>query len=136
MRIVLADDKPKVRLALRLLLEQELGARVVGEVAGANELLAQLEATYPNLVLLDWGLPGVPAAELLSELRKTSPKTSVIVLSGRPEVEEAALSAGADAFVSKTDPPERLLDTIRTTRRAAAISRLRDPQFESQQPPG
>ena len=127
MRVVLADDKPKVRLALRLLLEQQLGARVVGEVASASELLAQLGATYPDLLLLDWGLPVGPVAELLSELRKTFSKTSVIILSGRPEVEKTALSAGADAFVSKTDPPEQLLDTIRTIRRATAISRLKEP---------
>ena len=113
--ILIADDQPQVRRALRLLLEQELGAEVVGEAAKADDLLAQIAAGCPDLVLLDWGLPGMAEEELLTALRSTCTELAVIVLSGQPEAEEKALAAGADAFVSKADPPERLLAAIHAT---------------------
>ena len=112
MRILLADNQPKVRLALRLLLEQEKGIHVVGEAADAEGLFAQIEATCPDLVLLDWDLPGVPMVDLLSALNDTCPALSVIALSWRLEMEHVALDARADAFVGKTDPPEKLLAAI------------------------
>jgi DNA-binding NarL/FixJ family response regulator len=119
-RIFLADDQAKVRSALRLLLEQEPGLCVVGEVAGAGELLAQIKATRPDLMLLDWELPGLTLANsvgsekcLLLALHAHCPDLRVIALSGQLEARQAALAAGVDAFVSKGDPPERLLTTLR-----------------------
>ena len=112
--ILIADDQLQVRRALRLLLEQEPGAEVVGEAAEASDLLAQVTAGCPDLVLLDWWLPGMAAEDLLIALRQTCTELAVIVLSGQPEAEENALAAGADAFVSKADPPEQLLAAIRS----------------------
>jgi len=66
--ILIADDQPRVRHALRLLLEQEPGVNVVGEAAEAKTLLAQVAARCPDLVLLDWGLPGMAAEDLLVPL--------------------------------------------------------------------
>jgi DNA-binding NarL/FixJ family response regulator len=112
--ILIADDQPQVRRALRLLLEQELEATVVGEAADVGSLLAQVAAGCPDLLLLDWGLPGMAAQDLLVALREACPALAVIVLSGQPEVGEDALAAGADAFVSKADPPEQLLAAVRS----------------------
>jgi DNA-binding NarL/FixJ family response regulator len=112
MRILLADDQPKVRLGLRLLLEQEQGMMVVAEAADSGSLLAQAEESRPDLVLLDWSLQDSAAAEQLAALRQVCPQVAVIVLSAQPGAEEAALAAGADAFVSKADPPELLLEAI------------------------
>lgn len=113
MRVLLADDQPGVRSALRLLLEQEPGLTVVAEAAEAGELSALVQRTCPDLVLLDWELPGQHGADLLLALRSFCPSVSVVVLSGRPEARSAALLAGADAFVSKGDPPEQLLVTVK-----------------------
>ena len=115
MRILLADDQPKVRLGLRLLLEQEPDMMVVGEAADSGSLLAQVEKTQPDLILLDWGLQEAAGAEGLSALRQACPHVAVIVLSAQPRAEEAALAAGADAFVSKADPPEQVLAAVRST---------------------
>jgi len=112
MRILLADDEPKVRFALRALLQRQPGLTVLGEAIDAQHLLAQTEGTYPDLVLLDWELPGLASVDLLSALRGVYPDVVVIALSGRPGARRAALNAGADAFVSKGDPPERLLAAI------------------------
>jgi DNA-binding NarL/FixJ family response regulator len=112
MRILLADDQPKVRFAMRVLLDRQPGLQIVGEVAHANSLLAQAEAACPDLVLLDWELPGLLATDLLVALRGSCPELSVIALSGRPEARQTALNAGVDAFVSKIEPPEQLLSAI------------------------
>jgi DNA-binding response OmpR family regulator len=64
-------------------------------------------------VLLDWELPGRPAAALLFALHGLDYHPRIIVLSTRPESEPDALAAGADAFVWKGDPPEILLGTFR-----------------------
>jgi DNA-binding NarL/FixJ family response regulator len=113
MRVFLADDQPRVRSALRLLLEQDPQLSVVGEAAAAEGLLAQVRAAHPDLLLLDWELPGLQATNpLLPALRALCPRLSVIALSGRPEARRAALAAQANAFVSKGDPPERLLAAV------------------------
>lgn len=116
MHILLADNQPRVRFALRVLLERQPGLEVVGEATEAEELLAQAEAACPDLVLLGWELPGLAAVGSLAALRRACPKICVIALSGLPEARRAALDAGADAFVSKTDPPGRLLEVIESCR--------------------
>ncbi len=115
-RVLLADDQPSVRSALRLVLEQEPDVDVVGEVAEGEQLLAQVGIARPDLLLLDWELPGLPAADLLAALRALCPGTRVVALSGRPEARGPALETGARAFVSKGDPPERLLAIIAACR--------------------
>ena len=120
MRILLADEEFNVRFALRTLLERQPGLEIVGEVDRSGELLSQAKTTCPDLVLLDWSFRGSAAADALFALRKVWANVTVIVLSGRPEARGAALSAGADAFISKTDPPEELLAAIRSVKRGKA----------------
>lgn len=116
MRILLADDQPDVRSALRLLLEQESGLDVVGEAADAERLIEGARSEHPDVILLDWELPDHRApgggAYLVEGIRAVCPGARVIALSGRMEAGQAALAAGADAFVSKSEPPERLLAAL------------------------
>ena len=112
MHILLGDDHAEVRSALRFLLEQEPGIDVVGEVAEAQMILSKAAAAQPDLVLFDWELPGLPAADLVLALRSRCLHAKVVALSGRPEARTEALAAGVDAFVSKGEPPEYLLATL------------------------
>ena len=116
MRILIADDQQEVRFALRVLLERQPGLTVAGEAIDTPDLLAQTGLACPDLVLLDWELPGLTAHDSLSTLREVCPELLVVALSGRPEARPPALAAGVDAFVSKADPPEALLDAIRGCR--------------------
>jgi CheY-like chemotaxis protein len=114
MRVLIADDQPEVRSALRLLLEHEGGIRGVVEAGGAAEVLAALRSSQcPDLLLMDWELPGMDPRWLLPLFKSACPFASVVAMSGLPEASRAALSAGADIFVSKGDPPERLLQAVR-----------------------
>jgi DNA-binding NarL/FixJ family response regulator len=112
MRVIIADDEPKVRSALRLLLEQEPELAVVGEAGARGTVLALAGKALPDLVLVDWELPGGSAESLLAGLRRLNPRMLVLVMSGRPEVRKAALAAGANCFVCKGDPPETVLKAI------------------------
>jgi two-component system invasion response regulator UvrY len=127
MRVLVADDHSEVRSALHLLLELEAGLTLVEDVVEAGRLLPQVEVTCPDLLLLDWELPGLQTIEIVPSLRAVCPHLSVIALSGLPEAREAALSAQVDAFVSKGDPPERLLEIVkRCCRNGNGASRNRN----------
>ncbi|MCB8968453.1 MAG: response regulator transcription factor [Chloroflexota bacterium] len=112
MRIMIADDQAKVRFALRILLEQRPSWHVVGEVGDADTLLQQIDDVHPDLLLLDWKLPAHSPALFLQQLRAICPQLMVVAISGRPECYQEAMRGGADAFVSKIDPPERLLAVL------------------------
>jgi CheY-like chemotaxis protein len=112
-RVFIADDQSRVRWALRTFLQEEPGLVLVGETSRAEALLALVEATRPDLLLLDWELSGQPIVDLLSALRALDFQIKIIVLSSQPDIQQTVLEARVDAFVSKGDPPERLLTTLR-----------------------
>jgi DNA-binding NarL/FixJ family response regulator len=115
-RVVLADARQEVRSALRLLLEQEWDVQVIGEAATAAQLLDILAGDLSNgdgpLVLVDWELPGMGPVELLSRVRDLAPRAQVAALGSRWDAEQAAREAGADYFVSKAYPPEKVLRAL------------------------
>jgi DNA-binding NarL/FixJ family response regulator len=127
MRVLIADSHVTVRTALRRLLDQEPELSLAGEVGRLGELLAQAQSVGPDVVLVEWELPGMPldgdatgrdgtlqARRRLVYLLHTLPqRPHVVALSGWPQAQKAALLAGVDAFVSKGDPPRQLLATLR-----------------------
>ena len=117
MRVLIADDQPSVRFALKLVLEQ-YGIDVAGDVSDSGELLAWLKTNQTDLLLLDWELPDQPGKQIIPILRAKYPNLTVIVMNSRPQTRIEAISAGADGFVSKGDPPEYLLSLLATALRA------------------
>jgi DNA-binding NarL/FixJ family response regulator len=112
MRVLIADREPNVRQALWLVCEEGLHLTVAAEAADALELLTLVRTTHPNMLLLDWGLTGTPPAELIRTIRGI--RSLVIIMVGADmEQRVAALAAGADAFIYKGDPPERVLALLR-----------------------
>lgn len=111
---MVADNDARVRSALQTLLQQEPGYVQVRESADLNSLAVQVKEFRPDLVLLDWELPGRPAAALLLALNRLDYRPCVIVLSTRPELEQEARSVGADGFVCKGDSPDQLLQLFRS----------------------
>jgi DNA-binding NarL/FixJ family response regulator len=120
MRILIADGQDRVRHALMVLLTRQPGLQVVGEASDGQELMTHASVTEADLALVDWDLPGLSEAGGLLALRSLCPALQVVVLSSRPGARQAARAAGVDAFVSKGDPPERLLAVIR---RCGAMAR-------------
>lgn len=113
MRVLLADENANVRWALRTALREEGGLNLVGEVTNSQNLLSQAEALQPDLILLEWELPGQAGEIVIRGLRSLAEGSRVIVLSSQSGSRGAALAAGADAFVSKADGPEQLMAALR-----------------------
>jgi DNA-binding NarL/FixJ family response regulator len=112
MRFLLADGGAPTRFALCALLEQHPGWKVVGEVSSGDHLLEKVEAVRPDVLLIDWNLLAVKSEDCIPMLKESYPNLVIIVMSGRPELKMKACSKGADAFVSKTESPDKLLDAI------------------------
>ena len=112
-RIYLADAQPEERSALRLLL-LDMKMEVVGEAADWPTTLAQAPVSRADLLLIDWELLPNSATAALKKLRKACPAALVIVLISHLDArQQAALSAGADAFISKSEMPERVAERLR-----------------------
>jgi DNA-binding NarL/FixJ family response regulator len=90
-----------------MFLKEDLGLTVVGEVTTARELLSKAGALRPEIIFLDWELPGLAPTRLLAALRAVRPDARIIVI-GPPECQQLALSAGADAFIFKTASPAQV----------------------------
>lgn len=108
-KVVIADQDAEIRQALRLVCEEHLTNCLVCEVAAGDGLLDQMEATYLNIVLLEWELPGMIPAVMMHRLKESPEHVHIIVLSNRPEIRHEALNEGARGFVYKGDPPDELI---------------------------
>ena len=116
MQVVLAVQPRDLGLALQLYLDAEPGLLVVGTVTEAASLRALLRTAQPDLIILDWDLPGYAAIHLLAEIKRLRSSPQVIVLGRDKGVRQEALAAGADAFVLSGDSPVDLMAAIRESR--------------------
>jgi DNA-binding NarL/FixJ family response regulator len=124
-RVFIADAKPEERSALRLLLI-DLSMEVSGEAANWSETLANAPMSQSEMLLIDWDLLPESPSEALKALRSLCPAALVIVLISHLDArQQAALSAGADAFISKGEMPERVAERLRIA--AASIPNLSIP---------
>lgn len=120
-RVYLAVAQAEERSAVRLML-QDLNMQIVGEAADWITVLARAPVTRPDVVLVDWDLVAngsgaahsTTSGQALTELRMACPTAIVIVLISHLDArQQAALSAGADAFISKSEMPDRVADRLR-----------------------
>ena len=113
-RVYLANPLTEERSALRLML-LDLNMEVVGEAADWATTLAQAPVSRTDILLIDWDLlPRTASHTALDDLRKACPAALVIILISHLDArQQAALSAGADAFISKDESPERVAERLR-----------------------
>ena len=111
LNILLVDDAPSVRQALRWLLEEVPGFQVVGEAADGDTAVQLAHDLLPHVVILDIDLPHTNGFRVTRLLKETIPWIQVIVLSGHGDTATRQLAAnvGADAFVEKSDGWQALL---------------------------
>jgi two-component system response regulator FimZ (fimbrial Z protein)/two-component system response regulator EvgA len=113
MRIILADHHTQACWALKTLLEEQPEFDLVGDADDANLLLELAKKHLPDVILVDCELPGIYIEDLISSLHALEPSPTVIVMSSEFENSRKLLKAGADAFVSKGDQPDWLLEILR-----------------------
>ena len=116
MQVVLAVQQRDLGLALQLYLDAEPDLFVVGMATEAASLRALLRTASPDLVILDWDLPGYATNHLLAEIKRLRSSPQIIVLGRDKGARQEALAAGADAFVLSGDSPVDLMAAIRESR--------------------
>jgi DNA-binding NarL/FixJ family response regulator len=110
----LSDDHPLIRSALRELLNNEPDCVVVAEADNGNYVLALLDEHKPDVLIIDLTMPGIPVPEIIRETKRSTAHVKVIVLSMHIEGDyvRRAMSAGADAYLTKDAPAAELLKAI------------------------
>ena len=122
-RILVVDDDPAIREMMGLALKRD-GFDIM-EAGSALEARQSINSRTPDLILLDWMLPGQSGFEFARSLRKdaTHSQIPIIMLTARDEEEDkvAALEAGADDYVSKPFSVSELLARIRAVLRRTTL---------------
>lgn len=113
-RLLLVDDHAVVREGYRRLLESRADLCIVGEAASAREALDQYLALQPDVLVLDLGLPDMGGVELIRRLvqRDAGVRILVFTMHREPIFATQALRAGALGYVTKSSPPQVLLNAV------------------------
>jgi two-component system response regulator DesR len=109
-RVVLADDNGEIRYLLRTWLEIEGRFEVKGEAERGDELVDLVELEHPDEVVVDLAMPEMDGFAAITEIRRRSPDTKILVLSAfaSPSVRRKAFALGADAVLTKGVPLEEV----------------------------
>ncbi len=112
--VLLVDDNPTfLRIAVRFLSGQP-GLTVVGTAGGGMEALEKAAQLHPDVVLLDMVMPDLPGLAVIPRLRENSSTMIIIALTllDNEAYRQAALAAGANGFVAKSQMNVELIPTI------------------------
>jgi CheY-like chemotaxis protein len=112
LRILIVDDQQRARRSLKALLATMFQLTETSEAANGMEAVQCVEECKPDVVLMDARMPEMDGIEATRIIKTKSAHIPVIVLSMYLEYQEAALAAGADAFISKGEPSEHLLEAV------------------------
>ena len=126
-RIFLLDDHEIVRRGLRELIDREADLEVVSEAGTAEEALARIPATMPDVAILDVRLPDGNGVEVCREIRSHHPEIHCLILTSFADDEALldAVMAGADGYVLKQIKGNELVESIR---KVANGESLLDPE--------
>jgi DNA-binding NarL/FixJ family response regulator len=123
LRVLIADDSPLLREAIRRFVSELDGVEVVGVSRDAAETLLLASEVHPDVVIMDASMPGLDSLEAtrLLKCRQVAPAVVVCAVEDPEEVHRAAREAGADALVRKRDLAlklERLITALAPRRLA------------------
>ncbi len=113
-RLLLVDDHAVVREGYRRLLESRPDLTIVGEAATAREAFEQYRLLSPDVLVLDLGLPDMGGVELIRRLvqRDADVRILVFTMHREPIFATQALRAGALGYITKSSPPDVLVDAV------------------------
>jgi two-component system invasion response regulator UvrY len=113
-RVLVADDHPLLRSALKQVISREPDLAVAGEAEDSEQVLQKIEEKPYDFVVLDLSMPGRGGLDVLREIRRLKPTLPVLVLSMYPEEQFAvrAIRAGANGYLSKDCAPAEVIQAI------------------------
>jgi two-component system response regulator MprA len=125
--VLVVDDDQKLLNMLRRTLTYE-NFQVV-TAADGNAALAQVQAHRPDVVVLDWLMPGLDGISVMKQLRAAGDKTLILMLTARDAVEDRVqgLDVGADDYLVKPFAPDELLARLRALLRRPTIAGKDEP---------
>lgn len=114
-RVLLADDHMRFRSALRRMLETDCQIEVVAEVENGHEVIESALRLRPDVVCMDFRMPGLDGMEATRQLSRLCPEVKIIGLSANAEAHFALKmqDAGAAGYVTKSDVGDALIGVIR-----------------------
>ena len=112
--IMLVDDHAVVREGYRSVLQKQPGLRVIAEAADGAEAYRLFKAARPDLVVMDLAMPGIGGIEAIRRIRQWDCAARILVFTMHQNAGFAvqAIRAGARGYVTKTSPPEALVDAV------------------------
>jgi DNA-binding NarL/FixJ family response regulator len=115
-RILIADDHEIFRRGLRSLLESHVEWEVCGEATDGQEAVERVKELNPDVVVLDITMPRMNGLEAARVIRTEAPRSKMVILSQHEPslMRQAALSAGARAYVTKSEVSRELMMAIET----------------------
>src|SRR5215471_16581519 len=113
-RVVLADDHAMVREGLAQVLQESGSVRVVGQAANGVEALEIAAKTQPDVMVLDYSMPGLDAAEAIAAIRQRWPDLKILILTVHENIHYAVkvLESGAHGYVVKSAAALELVEAI------------------------
>jgi DNA-binding NarL/FixJ family response regulator len=121
-RILLVEDNQVFREALELLLGLSSDVEVVASVGDGSEAVGAVAEHEPDVVLMDYRLPGLDGVQATSAVRDAAPDVAVVCLTASANAREieALYAAGATACLTKDQELETIVDAIRQAAGRAA----------------
>lgn len=115
MRILIADDHALLSESLRMILERDDETEVVGVAYDGLQAVTLCAGQKPDIVLMDIRMPGMDGIAATKQIKDSCPETKVIILTSLEDEKCIAdcFASGADGYLFKDTPPDRLITLIR-----------------------
>lgn len=122
MRVMIVDDHVMLREGLVSLFEPQPDFEVVGEAGSVEEAIAVARRTHPDLILMDYGLPGGNGIDATRAILADHPETSIVFLTVHEGDDElfGAIRSGARGYLLKNIPVSKMLAALRGMLRGEA----------------
>ena len=124
-RVLLADDDPVARAAIAAMLRTAPWIEFVGTALGGQEIVDRVAAERPDVVLLDWMMPGGGGVVAARRIRALRPQTLIVGITSSDSLEALTemITAGASCVVSKAASPDQLTQTIARALKASRAAK-------------
>jgi len=117
-KLLIVDDSVVVREVLKDSLSEVHGIEIAGEAASASEAIEMIRRLRPDVVVLDFKMPGGNALSVLKEIRSEHFSPLVLMFTNYPQLQyrDACLDAGAHYFFDKSNDFDKVIEVLEQTR--------------------